>query len=149
MPATVTQKRPAPSFAFVVRSDPRLENRAQASSPTPPVDVVEDAAGWRLIFEIPGADSRRLAIEIRGRLVQVRGEKRPTELGSGRFVRLERDAGTFERSIELEGDPDPDGALAELSEGLLTLTLPRRSRTIRRTIPIQKGSVKPNDGGRS
>jgi HSP20 family molecular chaperone IbpA len=50
---------------------------------------------------------------------------------------VERAAGHFERLVELPEEPDPDGAAASYADGLLTLEIPRRPATRRRTIPIR------------
>jgi HSP20 family protein len=113
----------------------------QAGSPPhlPPVDVVEDAHGWRLVFEIPGTDPETVRVDVAGRVVVVRGERRPTERAHGTFLCVERAAGPFERVVELPDDPDPDGGSAAYADGLLTLEVPRRPATRHRSIPIRPG----------
>lgn len=106
---------------------------------TPPVDVVEHAHGWRLVFEIPGTDPDSVRVDVAGRTVSVHGERRPTERSHGTFLRVERAAGTFERLVELPDEIDPDGAAASYADGLLTLEIPRRPATRHRTIPIRPG----------
>ncbi len=103
----------------------------------PPVDVVEDAHGWRLVVEIPGTDPDSVRVDVAGRIVVLRGERRPTERGHGTFLCVERAAGPFERVVELPAEPDPDGGTASYADGLLTLEIPRRAATRRRTIPIR------------
>ncbi len=103
----------------------------------PPVDVVEDAGGWRLVFEIPGTDPGTVRVDVAGRIVAVRGERRPTDRAHGTFLCVERAAGPFERLVELPEEPDPDGAAATYADGLLTLEIPRRPASKRRMIPIR------------
>lgn len=104
----------------------------------PPVDVVEHAHGWRLVFELPGTDPSSVRVDVTGRVVAVRGERRPTERSHGTFLCVERAAGPFERLVELPDDPDPDGAAASYADGLLTLEIPRRPATRHRSIPIRQ-----------
>ena len=103
----------------------------------PPVDVVEDVHGWRLVFEIPGTDPETVRVDVAGRIVAVRGERRPTERTHGTFLCVERAAGPFERVVELPDELDPDGAAASYADGLLTLEIPRRPAIRHRTIPIR------------
>jgi HSP20 family protein len=105
----------------------------------PPVDVVAEAGGWRLVFEVPGAIPSTLSVEIRHRTLVLRGEQRPTDGEQGRFLRIERAAGPFERILELPEDPDPDAAKATYADGLLTLLVPRLETPPRnRTIPVRR-----------
>jgi HSP20 family protein len=93
--------------------------------------------GWRLVFEIPGTDPDTVRVDVAGRVVAVRGERRPTERTHGTFLCVERAAGPFERLVELPDELDPDGASASYADGLLTLEIPRRPTTRHRTIPIR------------
>jgi HSP20 family protein len=104
----------------------------------PAVDVLAQANGFRLVFEIPGAQPDRISIEVKGRLVTLRGERRPTEGESGSFLRVERAAGPFERVVELPDEPDSETAQASYADGLLTVDLPRRAAPRGRSIPIQR-----------
>lgn len=105
----------------------------------PPVDVVDDGESWRIVLEIPGASSERLSIEVDGRVVTVRGERVRTDAKSGSFLRMERTAGPFARALELPEDPEPEGARATLTDGLLVLEVPKKRRASR-SIPIQRAA---------
>ncbi|MBL8112205.1 MAG: Hsp20/alpha crystallin family protein [Acidobacteria bacterium] len=127
-------------FVFLTRSSGPGED--EPPSVLPPLDVVDDGKVFRLVYEIPGADASRLSVEVSGRVVTVRGERRITEAKGGRFLRVERIAGPFERSLELPEDPEPEGAEASYSDGLLTLLVPRRSPP-KKHIPIRSTKSAP------
>lgn len=129
----MTKGRPTTRWAFASGAG----DAATPSPHLPPVDVVEDAGGWRLVFEIPGTDADSVRVDVAGRVVVVRGERRPTERAHGTFLCVERAAGPFERLVELPDEPDPDAGSASYQDGLLTLELPRRAASRRRTIPIR------------
>jgi len=101
----------------------------------PPVDVVDHGLLWRLTFEIPGANPEEISVDVRGRILTLRGTRRPTDREDGVFLRVERAAGAFERVLELPEDPDPEGSRATYADGLLTLK--------GRSIPIVKGKKSP------
>ena len=105
----------------------------------PPVDVVDHGQLWRLTFEIPGANPEEISVDVRGRVLTLRGTRKPTDRESGVFLRVERAAGAFERALELPEDPDPEGSRATYADGLLTLDIPKRSGGTGRSIPIVKG----------
>ncbi len=128
----MTPRRPRIPATFVLtRGDPPDDRPA----PVPAVDVLEDERGWRLVFELPGSQPEHLAIEVHGRTVTVRGERQPTPQEGGRFLRVERAAGFFERSLELPEEPDPERSSASYSNGLLTVEI-RRQQASGRRIPI-------------
>src|ERR1700730_17020034 len=108
-------RRPRVYFVSPTGALPDVERHA----PHPAVDVVDDGASWRLVFEIPGAVPEGLTIDIKDRVVTVRGLRRPTTGESGCFLRVERSAGAFERALELPDDPDPERASASYADGLL------------------------------
>ncbi|MCC6130109.1 MAG: Hsp20/alpha crystallin family protein [Acidobacteria bacterium] len=132
------QRRRPPPFSFLLHDLDAGEGAASPSLTGPPVDIVDDGKAWRLVFEIPGSIPSRLDLEITGRIVVLRGERRATEGEPGQFIRVERVPGPFERALELPDDPDPDRTKASFSDGLLTVTIPRLNRESSRTIPIRR-----------
>ncbi len=105
----------------------------------PPVDVVEDESGWRLVYEIPGAVGEKTTIEVKERVVVVRGERRATDGKGGVFLRLERVTGPFESALQLPEEADPERARAVYQDGLLVLHVPKRASVRGRQIPIRRG----------
>jgi HSP20 family protein len=103
------------------------------------VDVVEDALGWRLVFEIPGADPEQISVDVQGRVLTLRGVRPATDRAGGAFLRVERAAGAFERVLELPQDPDPERTRATYADGLLVLEVPKRTTKSGHSIPIVKG----------
>ncbi len=136
---------PVPRIPVIVarrnHSLPVVEHHPLAG---PAVDVVDDGRAWRLVFEVPGSVPDRLSLEVLGRVVTLRGERRPTDCESGQFLRIERVSGPFERSLELPEEPDPEATTASYADGLLTVEIPRRSRSRSRSIPIRRGGA-PKD----
>ncbi len=135
-------KRPHRPVAFVVTRGIALSEGDSGGLPGPPVDVVDDGSGWRLVLEIPGAVTSRISIQIEGRVVTLRGDRRPTEGECGQFLRLERVAGPFERALELPDLPDPEKTHASYADGLLTVEIPRLHQTPSRTIPVRRGPAR-------
>ena len=139
----MTTRRPRLPVTFVVGLEPARPLGEHAPFSLPPVDVVEHDGGWKLVFDVPGADPAKLRVEVKGKRVTVRGE-RPATCG-GRFLVVERAVGPFERTLELPEEPDPDGGQATFADGLLTLDLARRTGA-RREIVITRGTPEPANG---
>jgi len=129
--------RPRTPVSYIYGFEDPMRHEPIPPHHAPPVDIVEEGAGWRLVFEVPGAITEKMSIDVRGKRIVVRGERRATEGECGRFLRVERAAGPFERTVELPDDADPEHAVAAYADGLLTIEIPRAARPKSRTIPIQ------------
>ena len=91
---------------------------------TPPADVEETDDAYTVEIELPGVKREDLDIEVSGRRVSVRGERKEKER-TGILRRQERTVGRFAYEVTLPGEID-DGALqADLDDGVLSLRLPK------------------------
>jgi HSP20 family protein len=107
----------------------------------PHADVYEDGRDLVVVVEVPGLDAESLRVAFRDHELILSGERRNPSPGGGvSFHCLERPSGRFERVLPLDIPVDVSRASARLSEGLLTVTLPRlRERRGRETlIPIER-----------
>jgi HSP20 family protein len=94
----------------------------------PPIDIYETAAAYIITVEVPGVarENVDLAVEesrlvIRGR----RSEERGRDAETVRYHLVERGHGTFTRSFEFAQKVDIQGVGADLTDGVLTITLPK------------------------
>ena len=93
----------------------------------PSVDVYESRGKLTIVAEVPGLIADSLRVTFRDRHLVITGErreKRPAGAGAS-FLCMERPQGRFTRSILLDAPVDIRQAAAELSGGLLTITIPR------------------------
>lgn len=87
---------------------------------------------------LPGVAASDLEIGVEGRLLTVQGERRPVELPENAvWLRRERPVGRFAQTMRLPYDVAADQVTAELVDGLLTITLPRREADKPRKIAVQ------------
>ena len=92
----------------------------------PQVDVSGDEKQYEITLDVPGLSEGDLAIEVKGDVLTVRGEKEEKhEQKDKQFYRVERSYGSFLRTLSLPGDANADDILARLKDGVLTLTIPR------------------------
>src|SRR5215217_5154952 len=116
----------------------RLErlSRQPADAWAPPIDVYETADAFVVTAEVPGLrrEDVELAVEdsrlvIKGRR-EARAGSRDSEAraGSGdpvHYHQIERGHGTFKRVFEFTDNIDGDRISADLSDGVLTITVPK------------------------
>ena len=95
----------------------------------PCVDISERGEDLIVEVEIPGVDQNGITILLYSSRIEVKGIKKENLPGSPfKFLRLEREYGTFRRFIFLPSVVDPEKAKATLENGILTIIL-RKYRT--------------------
>ncbi len=105
---------------------------------SPEADVFETASGYVIEIDLPGLRREDVEVQAEGSEIVVRGEKPPsTTARPEKFHRLERRHGPFLRAFRLPHAADPAGIVAELTDGMLRVTMPK-ARASRR-VPIARG----------
>lgn len=102
---------------------------------TPPADVEETDDAYVVDIELPGVRKEDLDIEIAGRRLSVRGERKEKER-VGILRRRERTVGQFRYEVTLPGDVEDDGIAANLDGGVLTVRVPKPASERPRRIPV-------------
>jgi HSP20 family protein len=117
-----------------------LSNQSTVGAFVPPADLLVDDQGVTVHMDVPGLHVDNLEIELENDTLTVRGE-RPfpyaREEGQGPARRIERGFGRFERSLRVPGGLDPDAIEASLSDGVLTLRIPKPQTQRPRRIEIK------------
>lgn len=109
---------------------PRLSAESGRGTWAPAVDIYETATNFVLTAEVPGLKSDEIEIQVVGRNLILRGERRwEREAHAEHFHRIESAYGKFERTFNLSQVIDIDRLTAELSDGVLRVILPKRETT--------------------
>ena len=85
--------------------------------------------------EVPGIQRGEIDVEISGRRLTVRGERKDKQR-TGILRRRERVVGTFACDVTLPGEIVEDDVTAELTDGVLNIRLPKHPNERPRHIPI-------------
>lgn len=104
------------------------------------IDVSEKPENYLVKADIPGVKKEDIHVRIDGNIVQIDAEaKREKDIkGDGdKILRSERHYGTISRSFSLAQDVDETRAEAKYSDGVLTLTLPKKTSQASRKLAIQ------------
>jgi HSP20 family protein len=92
----------------------------------PPVNLWKSDDKALVTMEIPGVDPEGVEINVVGKTVTLRFERKPEELKEGEFyTREERWFGEFSRSIDLPFNVQVEKVEAKFSKGVLYIELPR------------------------
>jgi HSP20 family protein len=103
------------------------------------IDVKEDKDAYKVHADLPGMKKEDIQVTVDGNMVTISAEtRRETENKEGeKVLRSERYVGAVSRSFQLPFEIDMGAAVAKYEDGVLELTLPKRSATVGRQLTIQ------------
>jgi HSP20 family protein len=114
---------------------------AQRDEPAPiRFDVRETAEAYVVSAELPGVKKEDISVEIEGSEVTLSAEsRRETNAGQNgeKWLRTERYFGKAARRFALPQEVDEAKAVAKYDNGLLELTLPKKTAVTGRKLSIQ------------
>lgn len=110
--------------------------------PIPAMDLVGRDGGYEITAELPGIDPKDVDLKVTGDMLILKGEKREESerKDSDRHV-SERRYGSFQRTLRLPPDADPERIEATCANGVLKITLPKSdaARAQEKKIEIRGG----------
>ncbi len=101
----------------------------------PLADISETDNIYKVELDVPGIHKDQIDIQLQDRELVVTGEV-PESEQEGRAHRRSRRTGRFEFRTYLPGDVNADGVNAQLSEGVLTVTIPKSEAAKPRHIEV-------------
>lgn len=112
--------------------------QAAARAPQIKLDVHEADANYVVKAEVPGVRKEDIDIRIEGNQVTISAEvkKDKEEKKDGRILRSERHYGYASRTFSLASDVDEAKSSAKYENGILELTLPKKTTSSSKRLPI-------------
>ena len=94
-------------------------------------DITEKDGNYVLAAELPGFKKEDISIDLEKDRLTISAERRSeeNEEENGSFIRRERYYGSYSRSFDVSGI-DTDAISAAYNDGVLTLTMPRKTPEI-------------------
>ena len=116
---------------------PNSETRAPAPTQFR-MDVTENDKEYQVLAELPGVKKEEISITINGNEVEVSAEvKRERDATNGETVlRAERYYGKIERAFALGQEVDEATAQAKYNDGVLELTLPKKTAAAAKRLAV-------------
>ncbi len=122
---------------FDRRLRPVARTGFRTPSPTLDLDVSESNDGYLIVAAVPGVKPEDVEIKVEDNVLTISGSFATREQAEDeRYIRREINSGSFNRSLRLGPTVDVDGVKASFENGLLSLTLPKRSEAKARTIEV-------------
>ena len=103
----------------------------------PPINIFQQGDDFVAIIELSGVDRKDLEIEAKENTIRISGNKTVNSEQGTSVHRRERVSGTFDRTISVPIQINPDGIRAEYNDGVLALFIPRAESDKPRTIKIK------------
>lgn len=100
----------------------------------PAVDITEGEAGYTIFADVPGANKDSVSVTFEDGVVILRAQS-ATEGQSADLIRREFRFANYERSFRVSDDVDAEKISAEIANGVLQVTLPRKA-SAKKTIPV-------------
>ena len=131
--AEMNQVVAQPDNALAQRQD---DKTTQTVTVLPPVDIVEDASGVTLWADLPGVPREKLDVSVHDGSLRIEAEAVVPMPSGLRVQHAEIRQPHFARAFTLSPDLDAAKIEANLQDGVLKLTIPRREEARPRRIAI-------------
>ncbi|MCG7402164.1 MULTISPECIES: Hsp20/alpha crystallin family protein [Caballeronia] len=115
------------------------EDYARRATVTPAVDIVEDSNGITLWADLPGVSREKLDVKVHDARLTIEAEAALPVPGTVRVHHAELRAPRFVRAFTVSEDFDTTKIDANLSNGVLRLTIPRREQARPRRVEVRAG----------
>jgi len=133
---TITRWRPFRDLAnFQEQFNQLIENsyetRGNGSALTtwsPAVDIYETENELVMKADLPDLNEKDLDVRVENNMLTIQGERKfEKQVSEDNYLRVERAYGSFTRSFSLPNTVNPEGVKADYSNGVLTVTLPKKA----------------------
>jgi HSP20 family protein len=104
----------------------------------PSMDIEDSDEEVVVSAELPGVDIKDVDVSVSGNVLTVKGEKKDEhEEKNGNYYHRERWSGSFQRSIALPDAVDADKVDAQMKNGVLRITFPKREEVKPKQISVK------------
>jgi HSP20 family protein len=124
-----------------VQQKRELETKEETTLPTrtylPTADIFETQDALQVILEMPGVEKTNIDVTVEDGVLKVEGRLDFSKYKNLQPLYTEYNVGHYARSFRLSSKIDQKKIGAELSDGVLTLTLPKVAEAKPRTIHVK------------
>lgn len=102
----------------------------------PAVNVFAKGDDCVIVAELPGVKKSDINVSVKRNRVQISGSKNLSSNEDVSVHRRERKSGSFDRTLTVPVEVDPEGVRAEYQDGLLAVFLPRAESDKPRSVTV-------------
>ena len=123
-----------------VQQKRELEKKQEATVPTrtfvPTTDIFETERALTLVVEMPGVDKSKVDVSVEDGVLTLQGHLDLSKYEGMQPIYTEYNIGLYRRSFTLSNKIDQGRITAEMTDGVLTLVLPKAEEAKPRRIAI-------------
>jgi len=117
-----------------------LHTERRTAGFVPPVDIHEDKEAIYLKAELPGVKPEAVHLNVENNVLTLTGERKlEKDETKDNYHRVERSYGTFTRSFALPSNVASDQVQADMSDGILTVKIPKKAEAQPKRIEVKTG----------
>jgi HSP20 family protein len=106
----------------------------------PPIDICEEKNAIVVRAELPGLKAEDVHVNVENDVLTIRGERKfERDENRETYHRIERSYGTFTRSFSLPKTVDGNQVEADLTDGILTVRIPKKTAPEPKRIDVRSG----------
>jgi HSP20 family protein len=106
----------------------------------PAIDIEEHDDKFEVLAELPGVDMKDIDITVNNNMLTISGEKRESkDKKDDKYSYTERYYGSFRRDLTLPDHIDVDKIDAQVSGGILKISLPKTEKAAPKKISVKEG----------
>ena len=114
----------------------RLDRFKPGAGWNPPVDLHETPDSYVVTAEVPGLSRDDIEINMHDGRLTLSGTRRERSAACEQYHRVERGRGSFSRTFQLPIAVDAERIVADLRDGVLTVTCPKSAEAAVRRIHV-------------
>jgi HSP20 family protein len=115
-----------------------LAREANGRTMVPALDLRETENAIVIETELPGVESKDLAVQLEDDMLVIRGERKHQQDERSKTMHSQEITyGAFERRVRLPYEVEPEKVDASFQHGILKITLPKKAGGRSRTTPIR------------
>jgi len=115
---------------------PAVARAASVAAGFPPLNVWEEGDTLYAEAEVPGVKSEDIDVSVVGSDLILHGQRQSDQSEGTSYHRQERGFGEFNRVLRLPAEVDANRVEAQLTDGVLTITLPKAESAKPRKIQV-------------
>lgn len=142
LPSLLSDWDPFRLIDSLMRLDPYQESvgrRSEGVAFVPRFDVKETPEAFLFKADLPGVSQNDVEISLNGNQLTITGKREAEQQqNSENFYMMERSYGSFSRSFTLPTSADVEKIKADLTNGVLSIELPKRAESQPRKISLNQ-----------